>query len=524
MLQFACIVDCFWLRWLRALARLTSCVVLGRAVSHAGHESLIGTPVLPGSWCHLAFCFDHVTQRQYILHNGREVASTPTDQPRRALRSTVHLMIGRAQELARGFMRELSVWKVALTPDMCQAHMTHAPSVEVASHSSSAQLLAVATSSTDGLLAAWPLRSDALDVVASAAEKKSTAGPISAQWTGGAGQWWVTPPVFRAVSSKNGNAPFAPGQFVYTRHSSSQAGAAEAKWERALLVSVASEHWSLRLESAVHDEAHAVVTKQPSEVVTDVLPTAQRASFALPPVCARPEQESIDSVFASYWASAPASSSSAGSGFSLLTLTPSSPGGGKSPAAGAAPNRAFRLHNSLSSAHEFAVIGNTKTLGMVESSYTVECWVLLERSAGAEDDMAASGGGGAGLSTRSILAFENPAEAVPNRGFEMGVKNGKSFLGYVCTLRDALVRPYLLVCVCGSRLQTLRERFGGRPSVCRPLVSLGVLLRFGSTGNEHLPQCSAGGTCRQPTAAHSQLCFASGYGPDTQLVSERQNH
>jgi hypothetical protein len=53
---------------------------------------------------------------------------------------------------------------------------------------------------------------------------------------------------------------------------------------------------------------------------------------------------------------------------------------------------------------------------MIGRSYTIECWLYLNPLA-------------VDAAPRCILSFARQAEAEPGRGFEVSIRNGKSYLG-----------------------------------------------------------------------------------------------
>ncbi len=53
-----------------------SCVL----IRHFG-TTLVGARVVPGGWCHLAFCFDQRQHEMSIVHNGQTVARARDRDP-----------------------------------------------------------------------------------------------------------------------------------------------------------------------------------------------------------------------------------------------------------------------------------------------------------------------------------------------------------------------------------------------------------------------------------------------------------
>jgi hypothetical protein len=145
-------------------------------VSHGGQEALLGTPLNPG-WCHLAFRYDLAAKKQQILHNGMLMAESAMWDRRSALRAPVQLTIGRRQQMAVGYLRELRIWKTARSDADIAKHIDDC--IDLFPPERAQQL----TSTEGGLLAAWSFCGNMTSIVAKTGyEKPETRNQNEMAW------------------------------------------------------------------------------------------------------------------------------------------------------------------------------------------------------------------------------------------------------------------------------------------------------------------------------------------------------
>jgi hypothetical protein len=147
------------------------------------------------------------------------------------------------------------------------------------------------------------------------------------------------------------------------------------------------------------------------EIVHDTGLTPRHSSYVLPPIRARKEQVELDDLFSTFW---PEYTSIAASPAEAAVIR-------KKHSSHAPPTftRALALSSSLPE-HEIVTLATTQQLGMLNGSYSVEAWLFLD-----PDSRQAT------IGTRSLLCYDSAAEAENNRGLQIGIKNGKTFLSYV---------------------------------------------------------------------------------------------